>query len=26
GEETIEWWHEIDDGYKGRQTLPKGIT
>ena len=26
GEETIEWWHEIDDGYKGRQALPKGIT
>lgn len=24
GEETIEWWHEIDDGYKGRQSLPKG--
>lgn len=26
GEETIEWWHEIDDGYKGRQPLPKGTT
>ena len=26
GEETIEWWHEIDDGYKGRQALPKGIS
>lgn len=25
GEETIEWWHEIDDGYTGRQALPKGI-
>ncbi len=23
GEETIEWWHELDDGYKGRQALPK---
>ena len=26
GEETIEWWHEIDDGYKGRQALPKGLS
>ena len=26
GEETIEWWHEIDDGYKGRQALPKGTS
>lgn len=26
GEERIEWWHEIHDGYTGRQTLPKGTT
>ncbi len=23
GEEHIEWWHEIDSGYTGRQPLPK---
>jgi len=23
GEEQIEWWHEIDSGFAGRQPLPK---
>ena len=23
GEDQIEWWHEIDGGYAGRQALPK---
>lgn len=23
GEEHIEWWHDIDSGYGGRQPLPK---
>ena len=23
GEDHIEWWHEIDSGYAGRQPLPK---
>jgi len=22
GEESIEWWHELDAGYRGRQRLP----
>jgi hypothetical protein len=22
GEERIEWWHELDDGYAGRRRLP----
>jgi len=22
GEENIEWWHEVDAGYRGRQRLP----
>ncbi len=25
GEDTIEWWHEIEDGYNGRQALPNGV-
>ncbi len=23
GEDTIEWWHEIEDGYRGRQALSR---
>ena len=22
GEESVEWWHELDTGYRGRQRLP----
>ena len=22
GEETIQWWHEMNGGYTGRQALP----
>ena len=22
GEESVEWWHELDGGYRGRQRLP----
>jgi hypothetical protein len=22
GEESVEWWHELDGGYAGRQRLP----
>jgi hypothetical protein len=22
GEESIEWWHELEGGYRGRQRLP----
>lgn len=25
GEEQVEWWHEIDAGYAGRQRLPAGM-
>lgn len=25
GEERIEWWHELDGGYAGRQRLPEHL-
>ena len=25
GEDTIGWWHEIEDGYNGRQSLSSGM-
>lgn len=25
GEDTIGWWHEIEDGYNGRQALSNGM-
>jgi hypothetical protein len=25
GEESIEWWHELDSGYSGRQRLPEHL-
>ncbi len=25
GEDTIAWWHEIEDGYNGRQALSNGM-
>lgn len=26
GEDSVEWWHEIDAGFAGRQRLPSHLT